>query len=373
MWAIKIIEKTNYDIKTQCPKYFKEKKMKNWLIINLLLVSLLQIKGAQEEKYNVIESSIKLKMSFNDSTFSYIPYLTVNNTIVLSNYTKDTLSLSLNKKEHALSFIDEFDIQNLRVSNNLLRESVLKVNYNKKLGVLDIIKTTLDTLNFSININYSYKYDINDFFKSMDNKFCNINCGLDNSNWYFYNENVKLNKLEVFNDSNYIFFCDANLISKDSVKTVYDISSIDRDNDLFFSIINSNTYKHRSVNIDNTNYHLYLLKSDSVYIDTITKKNLPYRIRQKHYFDSIQNTFVENVNFISSFYKKDKDINIIEINWKNSDYTFGRGYKNEITGDGYIRCDSKFLSNSGITHECLHFLCDINADKRKSGYLFFNH
>lgn len=350
----------------------KKRIMKNLLIVNLLITLFLFGNKVSAEKYNNIESFIKVKMSFNDSTFNYIPYLKIRNKLIFSNYTNDTLSLSLNKKAHTLSFIEGFDVQNLKFKNNISKRNVVKINFNKATGVLKVIKMTSDTLNFTININYLYKYDINDFFKSIDNKFNDISCELNNSLWYLYNRNIELKTLEVISDSNFLFFCNANLTNKEGNKSVYDISSIDERNKLFFSIVNRGNYICRIVNVEKTKYGLYLLKSDSLDLDTISKKIISYKQRKSCFFDNIERSFKEKINYITSFYNKDIDINIIETNWNNSIYSFGRGYRNNMTDDGYIRCDSRLLINSGITHECLHFLCDVLADYSKDGYLFLS-
>lgn len=352
--------------------------MRRLLVVSLLLIGASACINNKAEK---ITSSLSIAFLYNDSSFKYMPYVEVCNRITCTDFKSDTLKLSFQKLPHALSFIKDLDanfgIQNdftFQVNNNkILKDSLLKIEYDKVAGKLHLIKNLANKLNFELTVKYSYKYDMDDYFTAMENAYMSINNRLINSKWYLYHENIEFTTLHVAKDSNIMFFCNAPLVCNNNLTQKYDISHAgNHKGDFFFSILNKKYYDVQDVKIKKSNFTLCLLKADSLAYDSLTNEIAISRHRQSSFLDSIKQSIVQKLSPLFDFYPdKTLNLSIIEAIWKNENEAYGQNMTgaNEV---GYIYCDSHFFKNSGITHEVLHSLCSVQANEKEFGHLFFN-
>ncbi|MCT4640591.1 MAG: hypothetical protein N4A72_23045 [Bacteroidales bacterium] len=349
--------------------------MKKWLIISPVLAIFIALLFLYSKSDETINSSFNISMRYDNNEFRIIPYLKINNVIKFNNYSKDTLILSFNKTPHWTNSIKGtlIDSLNYKITEYDNDSSDIVIAYNSKEGTISIINRDQSKKDFTLTIDYYYKYQYNSILESFKNQFATINCDVDYCNWFLINPNLTFNYIKIDKDDKYRVICNNQLINKTDKSYTYDISTTPY-SDINIMLINDLFYKEEKINIGKHQFRVNMLKTYSPDVDSINKVYVIDNEREHHknHYDSIINSFIKYVKPLASkFSYKSLDTDIFEVKWRsdNAKQYYGRGYSG---GNGFIRCDMRFFYGSGIAHEILHKLCNVEGDIKAPGFLFIN-
>jgi hypothetical protein len=224
--------------------------MKKWLIISPVLAIFIALLFLYSKSDETINSSFNISMRYDNNEFRIIPYLKINNVIKFNNYSKDTLILSFNKTPHWTNSIKGtlIDSLNYKITEYDNDSSDIVIAYNSKEGTISIINRDQSKKDFTLTIDYYYKYQYNSILESFKNQFATINCDVDYCNWFLINPNLTFNYIKIDKDDKYRVICNNQLINKTDKSYTYDISTTPY-SDINIMLINDLFYKEQKINI----------------------------------------------------------------------------------------------------------------------------
>ena len=370
----------------------KEKIPRIDLLIYVMLI--ISITNAKSQKINCdleinaltpkSDSLIKIDINENKADYNLLGIypITITQTFNLSDYSRDSLILHLEKKSSFNQILSSFFFHNLSVFYQATNSSALfSMNFSFN-GDSIILKGLNHTKKIILRYNYQSDFPmrnagINTLYY-MQPQIC------DWHSYFFTCKNIKIKKIIFYipDNQSYFFATQTQYISPGKYCT--DIDKI-KDNDISFYLLNKLYYDKISLNNKKVKINIFLNKGVQIDTNSLVVNNTLKqieRIQPKHLSSEYRQKVIIKVNKsqkkITDFFnfKGRIQLNIADADLYFSDmdgkkYAWGKTTKS--SKDSYfIAIDTTFWFTSDLTHEMIHAFIKVIPSDKDSTYFLFN-
>jgi len=337
-----------------------------------LSINILKDKGYNND--SIYETSNKKIDYFSLAIFP----VWITETVDLSHYAQDTLTLNLENISSFNSMMHQIFFHNLSVYKVEQQEKLIPVDFT-----FDGKKLLINNLQNVKKITLKYNYQ-SDFFIRNAIPLTLVYLQPQIYEWhssYFVAKNMKLKTVEfvIPDEQAYFFATNTNEISNGKYSTV--VNKI-KNNDITFYLLKKNYYDKMSFKDRTINVNLFMNKGVEIE-DTIFNKNDTVRkhlVHPKRFINLNKNQIIcttklalnkviDIFNFDDSLCLNIVDANLTMKDYKDKEYTWGKTIES-ANKSSVIILDTSFWFSHSLAHEMIHVFNRYNYNK-EYGYYFF--